>query len=240
MKKIDFFIKGMHCASCVYVNEEALKKIPRVKKAVVNLATGKATIETEDDIDLNLVKKAVESVGYQAVFEEEKKLDEKIKQEKNEEIKKLKIKLIVSLILAFLIVWGSFPIVVTTSPWLFQNYFFQFLAASIIQIFGGWDFYRSAISAFKHRLANMDTLVVIGTTVAYLYSAAVVFFPNIFVYKVSEPMPYFDVSAVIISFVLLGRYLEAKARLQTSEAIKKLIGLQPKEATIVIKNLKLF
>jgi Cu+-exporting ATPase len=236
MKKIDFFIKGVHCASCVYVNEEVLKKIPFVKKAVVNLATGKATIEVDGQVDLDLVKKAVESVGHQAVFEKEKTLDEKIKQEKEQELKKLKGKLFLSLILAFLIFWGSFPVFSTTSPWFLQNYFFQFLAASIVQIFGGWDFYRSAISALKHRLANMDTLVAIGTTVSYLYSTVVVFFPNLFINQKKDLMPYFDVSAVIISFVLLGRYLEIKAKSQTSEAIRKLIGLQPKEATLIIKN----
>jgi len=235
MKKIEFFIKGMHCASCVYVNEEALKKVSGVKTAVVNLATGKATIEVEDKIDLNLVKKAVEGVGYQVVFEEEKGLYEKIKEEKEKEFKRLKNKMIISLFLSSLIVWGSFPILMKTSPNVFKNYFFQFLAASIVQFFGGWDFYRAAISALKHRLANMDTLVVIGTTVAYLYSAVLTFFPKLFVGNMTELMPYFDVSAVIISLVLLGRYFEAKAKSKTSEAIKKLIGLQPKEATLIIK-----
>ena len=237
MKKIDFFIRGLHCASCVYVNEEALKKIPFVKKAVVNLATGKATIEVDGKVNLDLVKKAVESVGYQAVFEKEKTLDEKIKQEKEQELKKLKGKLFLILILAFLILWwGSFPVFSTTSPWFLQNYLFQFLAASIVQIFGGWDFYRSGISALKHRLANMDTLVTIGTTVAYLYSTVVVFFPNLFINDKKKSMPYFDVSATIIALILLGRYLEAKAKSQTSEAIKKLIGLQQKEATLIVKN----
>jgi len=79
--------------------------------------------------------------------------------------------------LAFLIFWGSFPVFSITSPWFLQNYFFQFLAASIFQIFGGWNFYRSSISALKHRLVNMDTLVVIGTTAAYFYSTVVVFSP---------------------------------------------------------------
>jgi len=146
-----------------------------VKKAFVNLATGKATIEVDGQVDLDLLKKAVASVGYQAVFEKEKTLDEKIKQEKEQELKKLKGKLFLSLILAFLILWGSFPILMMTSPWFLQNYLFQFLAASIVQIFDGWNFYQSSISALKHRLVNMDTLVVIGTTAAYFYSTVVVF-----------------------------------------------------------------
>jgi len=236
MKKIEFFIKGMHCASCVYVNEQALKKIAGVKNVVVNLATIKATIETEGQVDLNLIKKAVEEVGYQAVFEEEKSLDEKIKEEREKELRRLKSKMIISLFLSSLIVWGSFPILMKTSPAVFKNYFFQFFTASIVQFFGGLDFYQAAISALKHRLANMDVLVSIGTTIAYLYSTVLIFFPQLFGNNMTELMPYFDVSAVIISLVLLGRYLGAKAKSKTNEAIKKLIGLQPKEATLIIKN----
>ena len=82
----------------------------------------------------------------------------------------------------------------------------------------------------------MDTLVVIGTTVSYLYSTVVVFFPNLFINQKKDLMPYFNVSSTIIALILLGRYLEAKAKSRTSEAIKKLIGLQPKEATLIIKN----
>jgi|GEM_PF-1169300 len=233
MKKIQFFIKGMHCASCVYVNEQALKKIPGVKNVVVNLATSKVTIETEGQVNLNLIKKAVEELGYQAIFDEEKSLDEKMKKERKKEFQRLKNKMIISLFLSSLIVWGSFPVLMKTSPAIFKNYFFQFLAASIVQFFGGLDFYQAAISALKNRLANMDVLVSIGTTIAYLYSAVLIFLPKLFTSSMTEFMPYFDVSAVIISLVLLGRYLEAKAKSKTNEAIKKLIGLQPKEATIV-------
>jgi len=235
MKKIEFFIKGMHCASCVYVNEEALKKIKGVKNAVVNLATSKATIEIEDDVDLNLIRKTIESIGYQAIFDEEKNLDEKIKKEREEEIKKLKIKVIIGLVISFFIVWGSFPFLMQSAPSIFKNFFFQFITASFVQFYCGFEFYRSAIIALKKRRANMDTLVSIGTTAAYFYSTFLVFFPDFFSYQMDEIMPYFDVSAVVISFVLLGRYLEAKAKSQTSEAIKKLIGLQPKEATLIVR-----
>ena len=235
MKKIEFFIKGMHCASCVYVNEEALKKINGVKNAVVNLATGKAMIEVEKEVDLTLLKKAVEALGYQAVFEEEKNLDEKINKEREEEIKKLKTKVIIGLVVSFFIVWGSFPFLMQSAPSIFKNFFFQFIVASFVQFYCGFEFYRSAIIALKKRKANMDTLVSIGTTAAYFYSTLVLFFPDFFSYQVDEVMPYFDVSAVVVSFVLLGRYLEAKAKSQTSEAIKKLIGLQPKEATLIVR-----
>lgn len=236
MIKKTFFIKGMHCASCVYVNEQALKKIAGVKEAVVNLATGKATIIVEKEIDFDKIKKAVEGVGYQVIFEEEKKedLEEIIKKEKEKELKQLKTKSFISLFFAFLIVWATFPFLEKTAPIFLKNYYFQLIIASIIQFWVGGDFYKSAFSSLKHRQANMDTLVVLGTTVAYVYSLFLVLLPNFF--NKNDLMPYFDVSVVIIALVFLGRYLEAKAKSKTSEAIKKLMGLQAKEAHLLINN----
>jgi len=240
MNKQTFAIKGMHCASCVYTNEKALKAIPGVTDAVVNLASGKATLTTESTIEKNKITDAVKSVGYEAMFnstDKEGSLDEKIKTEKKKELKDLKIKVFVSLFLGGLIVWGSFPGIMDFAPALFKNFYFQFVLASIVQFWAGQDLYRAAISSLRHRIANMDTLVVIGTTVAYLYSIFVTFFPKFFMDLDIEAMPYFDVSTVIIGLILLGRYLEAQAKAGTGEAIKKLIGLQAKTAR-VIRNKK--
>ncbi len=240
MNKQTFAIKGMHCASCVYSNEKALKAIPGVTEAVVNLNTGKATITAAMPIGNDAIKSAVESVGYEAMLDEtheEDSLDEKIKEEKEKELKDLQIKTTVSLILAGLVVWGSFPGLLNTAPNILKNMFYHFFLASIVQFWGAYDFYKAAISSLKHRLANMDTLVVIGTTVAYLYSAAVVFFPGFFERLNLKTEPYFDVSTVIIGLILLGRFLEAQAKAGTGEAIKKLIGLQAKTAR-VIRNKK--
>jgi Cu+-exporting ATPase len=238
MIKKTFFIKGMHCASCVYVNEQALKKITGVKEAVVNLATGKATIIAEKEVDFEKIKKAVEGVGYQVIFEKEKKedLEEIMKKEKEKELKQLKTKSFISLFFAFLIVWATFPFLEKTAPVFLKNYYFQLIVASIVQFWVGGDFYKNTFSSLKHRQANMDTLVVLGTSVAYVYSTILVFLPTIFSSLESELMPYFDVSVVIIALVFLGRYLEAKAKSKTSEAIKKLIGLQAKEAILIVKN----
>ncbi|MGB9883511.1 MAG: cation transporter [Microgenomates group bacterium] len=236
MIKKTFAIKGMHCASCVYVTEEALKKIPQVKKAVVNLATGKATIEAENEVDFEEIKKAVEAVGYQVISEEEGKnsFEEKIKKEKEKELKKLKQKTFLSLSLALIVIWGSFPFLVNFAPSIIKNFYLHFFLATVIQFFGGYDFYRAAFSSLKNRYANMDVLVVLGTTVAYFYSTITLFFPQIFP-KDHDVMPYFDVSSVIIALVLLGRYLENAAKSKTGEAIKKLIALQAKEANLIIK-----
>lgn len=233
MKKT-FFIKGMHCASCVYVNEKALKAISGVKEAQINLATQKATVELEKDIPNKILAEAIARVGYQAVFEEvENSIDNLAEEEKKKELKILKTKTILSLILSALIVWGSFPGLMNFSPSLFKNFYFQLILATMIQFYLGFQFYQAAIPAFKKRLANMDTLVMIGTTAAYLYSVAMVLFPSFFKKIVVEPIPYFDVSAVIIALILLGRYLEAKAKAGTNEAIKRLISLQAKAARVI-------
>ncbi|MDP2648239.1 MAG: copper-translocating P-type ATPase, partial [Candidatus Yanofskybacteria bacterium] len=102
-----------------------------------------------------------------------------------------------------------------------------------IQFWVGWEFYRGARSSLKHRTANMDTLVAIGTTVAYGYSAFVTILPGVVESIGIEPFPYFDVVTIIIGLILLGRYLEARAKASTSEAIKKLIGLQAKTARVI-------
>ncbi|MEK7597289.1 MAG: heavy metal translocating P-type ATPase [Patescibacteria group bacterium] len=245
MNKQTFAIKGMHCASCVYTNEKALKAIPGVTEAVVNLTTGKATLTSEQPVETNKILDAVASVGYQAMFPssakategKEETLDDKIKTEKIKELKDLRIKTTVSLILAGLVVWGSFPGLMNTAPDILKNMLNHFLLASIVQFWGARDFYKATISSLKHRIANMDTLVVIGTTVAYLYSTAVVFYPGFFERLNLKVEPYFDVSTVIIGLILLGRYLEAQAKAGTGEAIKKLIGLQAKTAR-VIRNKK--
>lgn len=238
MNKQTFAIKGMHCASCVYTSEKALKTIPGVTEAVVNLATGKATLTSENSIEKSEIIDTVKSVGYKAMFEdhEEGSLDEKIKIEKKRELKDLKIKVNISLFLGSLIIWGSFPGIMEVAPNLFKNYFFQLVLATVVQFWAGWNLYRAAISSLRHRIANMDTLVVIGTTVAFIYSIFVTFFPNFFMDLNIDAMPYFDVSTVIIGLILLGRYMEAKAKAGTGEAIKKLIGLQAKEAMVLVKE----
>jgi len=234
MNKQTFAIKGMHCASCVYTNEKSLKAISGVKDAVVNLTTGKATLISEQPVDAKKIMDAVASVGYQAMIESPETLDEKIKIEKTKELKELKVKVIISLFLSSFIVWGSFPGLMNTAPDIVKNMFYHFFLASIVQFWGAYDFYKATISSLKHRIANMDTLVVIGTTVAYVYSTAVVFYPGFFERLNLKAEPYFDVSTVIISLILLGRFLEAQAKAGTGEAIKKLIGLQAKEATVLV------
>jgi len=227
-------IKGMHCASCVRVIEKSLKRTAGVKDAVVNLATEKATVTYDTEkCSEEQIASAVAGVGYKAVMEQDVVSQDEEKIEKARELKKLRNKVVVSLFLGGLILWGSFPGLINTAPAFLKNFWVQLLLATPVQFWAGWDFYRATIPALKHRTANMDTLVALGTTVAYMYSAFVTFFPDVVMGLGLEVMPYFDVATIVIGLILLGRYFEAAAKGKTSEAIKKLIGLQAKTARIV-------
>lgn len=199
MKK-QFFIKGLHCASCVYTTEKALKTIPGVTEAAVNLATGNATLESKEKIDDKKIKDVIKDSGYQAVMEEELTGHD---HSRHKELNNLKIKTAFSLISAALIMF------------IIHNFYLQLILATLVQFWAGWDFYKATLPALKKMRANMDTLVVVGTSAAYI------------------SMSYFETSTAIIGLVLLGRYLEAKAKAGTGEAIKKLIGLQAKTARVL-------
>ena len=227
-------IKGMHCASCVAVIEKSLNRTPGVREAVVNLATEKATVTYDPDTcKEDQIAASVANVGYTVVTENNAPSEDQEKIEKAQELKRLRNKVGASLFLGGLILWGSFPGLAGTAPELLKNFWVQLLLATPVQFWAGWYFYRATVPALKRRTANMDTLVAIGTTVAFLYSAFVTFFPNIVMNLGLEAMPYFDVATIVIGLILLGRYFEARAKGQTSEAIKKLIGLQAKTARVV-------
>lgn len=224
----------MHCASCVRVLERALGKVPGVNEATVNLATEKATVTYDDKVCTdNHMESAVSSVGYKAMLDGEAIDEEKEKKEKERELSSLRNKVIVSIAIGALIFWGSFPGLMEFAPFLLKNFWLQMMLATIVQFWPGLGFYKATIPALRHRTANMDTLVAIGTTAAFAYSAFVTIFPQMISSLGVEPMPYFDVASLVIALILLGRFFEAKAKAGTSDAIKKLIGLQAKTARIV-------
>ena len=224
----------MHCASCVRVIERAVKKVDGVIACNVNLATEEATVTYDKTkVTKDNIASAVKNVGYRALVDEEIKSEEELKKEKQRELNILRNKVIFSLFFGGLILYGSFPILMNYAPDLLQNPLVQFIVATPVQIWAGWEFYRSTFSSIRHRSANMDTLVAIGTSIAYGYSVFVTFFPDIVKSIGLNPMPFFDTSTIIIGLILLGRYFEARAKSSTSDAIKKLIGLQAKTARVV-------
>ena len=229
MKKTDLNIIGMHCASCATLINKALSKIEGVSEANVNYATAKARVVfdenklTEEDLIMAVKKK-----GYNAsIGGKNDALDREMAQKK--EMDNIKNNLFFSLIFtfpAFLIGMVLMPLGIEIP----YGLYILFMLATPVQFIAGADIYRSAWVALKNKNANMDSLIALGTTAAYVFSIYAVFF---------DPAigQYFETSAILITFVIFGRYLEAKAKGKTSEAIKKLMELSPKIAT-VIRNRK--
>lgn len=227
MKKISIPISGMHCASCAQNIERSLRKLKGVSNANVNFATERATVEfNEKIISENKIFETIEKSGYTVIKEVEETID-KEKMARESEIRKLKNLFLFSLAL-------SVPIFIISMvlEWLGvmipdKNIILFFLATPV-QFIAGYGFYRGAFSALKAKTASMDSLISIGTSAAYFYSLFVVFFP-----KALGEHVYFETSAVLMTFIILGKFLEAVTKSKTSEAIKKLIGLQPKTATVI-------
>jgi len=213
--KKSFPVVGMHCASCAKLIERKLGAIPGVVSCAVNYGSETASVELEKekvtDIDL---KKAVEDAGYKIASEESKE------EVKRLELKNLRTKVIVSSILSLLVLVGSFP------EWfgINVNPYILWLIATPVQFWAGWQFYQATWSGLRNRTASMDTLIAIGTSAAYGYSVFSVLFGGLM---------YFDTASVIITLILLGRFLEAKAKAHTSDAIKKLLGLRAKTARVI-------
>jgi Cu+-exporting ATPase len=202
---------------------------------VVNLATEKAKVEyLPSETNLEEVKRAIESTGYKVLeFEPSEEIEDPERLIREREYKKLKIKFIAGLILGLFVFLGSsrhwFPWI----PSFLGNFYVLWALATPVQFWIGWQFYKGAWGAFKHRNAEMNTLIAVGTSAAYLYSVAATLFPSFFETGGIKPEVYFDTSALIIVLILLGRLLEARAKGQTSEAIKKLMGLRPKTARVI-------
>lgn len=224
-KKSIFPVGGMTCAACVARVEEALKDVPGVVSVNVNLASEKATVEYLEGTQYTDLKKAVEEAGYELGPEIEALED--VSETSQREIRKIRNRFIFAAVLTVPIMVMMF-----TPEFHFMHYVLLALATPV-QFWAGWRFYKGMWGALKHRTSDMNTLIAVGTSAAYIYSVLAVFFPGIFTSGGMEAHTYFDTSSAIITLILLGRFLEARAKGQTSEAIKKLIGMQPKTATVI-------
>ncbi|MCF7862023.1 heavy metal translocating P-type ATPase [Candidatus Woesearchaeota archaeon] len=218
MKQTEMNISGMHCASCVAVIDQALNKAEGVTKASVNLSTAKGSVEfDEKKINVEEIIRIIESKGFKA----EKPGEDVIA---NEE-KRLEKSFLLSALFAFPIFFISMVLMWfhITLPY---EHFILWALATPVQFIVGWQFYKGAYSSLKNGSANMDTLIAIGTSAAYFFS----------VYSIlhaPEQGVYFETSAILITLVLLGKYLEAKAKGKTSGAIRNLLNLAPKTATVI-------
>jgi Cu+-exporting ATPase len=224
-KKSIFPVSGMTCASCVARVEDALLSVPGVVSASVNLASEKATVEYFESTKVADLKRAVKEAGYELGSEAETLEDVTIAARR--ELRAVRNRLILAGVLAAVIMALSF------SPYFPGKGYLLWALATPAQFWAGWRFYRGALGALRHKTADMNTLIAVGTSSAYLYSVIAILLPGLFEAGGLQPDLYFDTSSVIVALILLGRFLEARARGQTSEAIKKLVGMQPKTAHVV-------
>jgi len=225
VKKSIFPVSGMTCVTCVARVEEALSGVTGVVSADVNLASEKATVEYLEGTAVADMRRAVEDAGYE--LGPEAAALEDVATAAQREIRVLRNRFIVAAVLTSIIAALIFTPSFAARPYL------MWALATPVQFWAGLRFYRGAWGALKHKTSDMNTLVAVGTSVAYFYSMAAVIAPGLFTTGILSPGLYFDTSAAIISLILLGRLLEARARGQTSEAIKKLIGMQPKTALVI-------
>lgn len=230
-------IEGMTCASCVATIEKALTGVDGVLNANVNLATERATVEFLPSVaSVTELQRAIEDAGYTALDVEGEDLEDREKMARLKEIQNLKTRFLVGAILSVAVLVGS-----VFSEWVpilrsFEDqsrFFVLLILATPVQFWVGWRYYKGTYHAFKRKSADMNVLISIGTSSAYLYSLAATVFPSFFAESGQTPVVYFDTAAIIITLILLGRLLEARAKGQTSEAIKILMGLQPKTARVV-------
>ena len=236
MSKLDLIIGGMTCAACVSTVEGALRGAPGVSAANVNLATEQARVEyLPTSVTLQDLRDAVSAAGYsvEGVAGEDTGAKDEERLARTREIRILRRKVIVSATLAALIFVGSMEGLFPWAPSFWQNWYVLWALATPVQFWAGWHFYTTAWAAGRRLSANMNTLIAVGTSTAYGYSAAATLFAGFFESAGLVTKVYFDTAAMIVTLILLGRFLEARAKGQTSEAIRRLLRLQPPTAHLV-------
>lgn len=230
--KNSFPVLGMTCASCAGSAESIAKYEPGVVEASVNFATGNLTVEYLPNMtDASKLQKALQSVGYDLLIVDETKQQESLEAIHAEKFKKLKNKTIWAVILSLPVVTiGMFFMDIP-----YANEIMWFFSTPVV-LWLGKDFFINAWKQLQHRSANMDTLVALSTGIAYLFSVFNMVFPDFWHQRGLHAHVYFEAAAVVIAFILLGKLLEEKAKGNTSSAIKKLMGLQPKTVTIILPD----
>ncbi len=254
--RVDLPVTGMTCAACARRIERRLSKSPGVGSANVNFATARATVSYDPErTDVPQLVRAVEDIGYGLIDVTGEKESEGLSREeeaRSEELRDIRRRFAVAAVLSLpvLVIAMSHGRIPLFDAW-WANWLQLALTAPVV-FYSGWPFYRGAWTALSHRAADMNTLIATGTGAAFVYSVVATVAPGLFAQTtVNDGMPpltdalpsdwgmgpmvpvYFEAASVIIALVLLGRLLEARARGRTSEAIKKLMGLQARTARVV-------
>ncbi len=231
-ERLDLAVRGMTCAACSARIEKKLKAAPGVAAANVNLAAEKASIEYNPaEISPTDLINTITSLGYEARLAGGE-IPDREKEEREREIKRQVFLFIFSAIFSAPLLVGMFGMLQPFHyfiPAFLHKSLFQFFIATPVQVVAGYHFYRDSYIALKNRSANMSVLVALGTSAAYIYSAVVTFWGHL----LDLHDVYFESSAVLLTLILLGKMLEAKAKGKTSEALKKLAGLQARTAKVV-------
>ncbi|GIQ69152.1 Cu(2+)-exporting ATPase [Xylanibacillus composti] len=233
-ESVELQITGMTCAACANRIEKGLNKLPGVSRATVNFALETAHVEyASPELSVQDIQKKVEQLGYQASLKEDAQSEDNPRER---EIRAQKVKFVVSAILSFPLLWAMVDHFAWTSfiwsPDVFMNPWFQLALATPVQFWIGKQFYVGAYKALRNRSANMDVLVALGTSAAYFYS---IYLTIQWLESPGHHAPemYYETSAILITLIILGKLFEALAKGRTSEAIKTLMGLQAKTASIV-------
>ncbi|RUR75350.1 heavy metal translocating P-type ATPase [Chlorogloeopsis fritschii PCC 9212] len=242
MENANLKLRGMSCASCANNIEEAIRSVPGVEACSVNFGAEQATVQyNPQQTNLEDIQQAIEEAGYsayplqeQAIMSAQTDAEQEARQA---ESRKLKRRLILGGVITTILVIGGLPMMTGVHmPWIpdwLHHPLLQLVLTAPIQFWSGESFYQGAWKAFKRHTATMDTLVALGTSAAFFYSLFPTFFPGFFLNQGLSPDVYYEISAVVITLILLGRLLENRAKGQTSEAIRKLMGLQAKTARVI-------
>ncbi|MBN1882571.1 MAG: copper-translocating P-type ATPase [Deltaproteobacteria bacterium] len=237
MSRVTISVGGMTCAACVRRVEKALEAVEGVSEASVNLATGRVDVRYDVGVaDIAAIRAAVRGAGYDFLGVSGGHTDDDpIERMRKKEERDLVTRLIVGIVLTILVFIGSMPMLfpfVRTVPDATRLPLLFLLTTPVLFWVGG-RFYRGALKALKQKTADMNSLVAVGTLSAYLYSTVAVLFPRLFSTTGILPHVYFDGAAMIVTIVLLGRFLEARARGRASDAIRRLVDLSPKTARLL-------
>jgi Cu+-exporting ATPase len=237
MSKVTLNLRGMHCASCASSIETATRSISGVAKSNVNFATEEMAVEfDEKKTSSAAIQKVIKDIGYEAILPDQVNSDQE-KHTRLTETQDLTRKVWVGGVISVVLVIGVLSMMIGVEipvipDWL-HNPWLQLVLALPVQFWCGSSFYTGAWKAFKNHTATMDTLIALGTLAAFSYSVTVTLNSNFFTSQGLQPEVYYEVSAVVITLILLGKLLENRAKGETSEAIRKLIGLQAKTARVL-------
>ena len=243
MDTLTLKLRGMSCASCASNVEKAIQGVPGVEECNVNFGAEQATIRyNSKKTHIEAIQKAVTDAGYGAspLQEMGTNEDEAEQATRRAEQQVLTTKLIVGGVISVVLLVGSLPMMtglhIPFIPMWLHNPWLQLILTTPVQFWCGQSFYQGAWKSVKRRAADMNTLIALGTSAAYFYSIFVTVFPGFFRSQGLEPAVYYETAAIVITLILLGRLFESRAKGQTSEAIRKLIGLQAKTARLIRKG----